>query len=148
MDKIVEQLKELVGVCQVRIKKVDAEKAQNTADRATNKKNKEANAEKDESLKRESAALDRKKLIVSTVAEAEQIKKKASELGNAVKADREKLDRDQKVHAEKIESDNKDIERKKGKCAKDRKALDRDAENYKDKIMAEITKNIKKEKKI
>jgi len=148
MDKILEKLCELVRLCEIRLGKVNSEKAQNAADRATNTKDKGTNAEKDEFLKRENASLDRKKLIVSTVAEAEQIKKKASKLLEDVKTDREILERDKKAHSENVAREKKDIEFQKKKVAKDRKSLDSDKENYKEKVMAEITKNIKKEKKI
>ena len=146
MDKILEKLCELVRLCETRLGKVNAEKAQNAADRATNVKTGKANAEKEGYLKDENAALDRKKLIVSTVAEAEQIKKNASKLGDAVKTGREKLERDQSVHNDKVRNENKDIDRRKEKCAKDRKKLDRDRENYKAEVVADVTRNIKKEK--
>ena len=146
MDKILEKLCELVRLCEIRLGKVNSEKAQNAADHSTNEKNKKANEEKDGYLKSESEALDKKKLIVSTVEEAELIKKNASKLADGVKTDREVLERDQKVHADKVKNENKDIERRKEKCSKDRKALDRDRENYKAEVVADVTRNIKKEK--
>lgn len=142
MKEILEELGNLIGICESRIKQNDSEKSELASLRLNLTTQKEEQAETEKYLKDENEKLTRKKLIASTIAEAESIKKKASVDADSIARQREILERDQKTHNEKVSNENADIDRKKKKMLKDREDLDREKEGYKEKLRREITKNL------
>lgn len=147
MKEILEKLNNLVGVCETRIKKADSERSELASLRLNLNTQKEEQADTEEYLKEENAKLDKRNLIASTIAEAEVLKKKASEKSASLDADREALEKKIKVQEDRIRNENADLERRKEKLAKDVKILNQEKETYKDKMIREITKNIAKNKK-
>lgn len=144
MEKILELLNEVVRVCDVRVRKVDAERAQLASLRGNLNQQKTAQEEERLHLKDENEKLKRKNLIADTLAHAEQILKEASGKSQGMKIDRDALERDKRVQADRVKNENIDIERRKKKIANDSKALEKDKATYKDKIVQDFTKNLAK----
>ncbi len=151
MKQIIDKLTELTGICEIRIKKVDSERSELASLRLNLNEQKEEQAERTEYLKDENEKLNRKKLIADTIHHANQILKEASEKVQSIKNDREALDRECKVHNERMSREKREFDRKKDKADKERKSLSVEKERYKTEVLNEIAKEQKlkamKEKK-
>lgn len=144
MEKILEKLTETLRICEIRVRKITAERSELASLRNNLTKQKEEQAEQAEYLKDENEKLRKKNLIADTIHHANQILKEASEKGQGLATEREALEREKKVHADRVKNENIDIERRKKKIADDSKALEKDKAIYKEKIVQDFTKNLAK----
>ena len=146
MQKILEKLQELVGICEVRIKKIEIQQAQLASDRATFAKDQEDHKEAVAAHAKFEAEMKKKKSVVATLDEANRILAEASETKKKLNEELSSLDAQKKKHAEKIADDKADIERQKDKLAKQFHELETQKKNYRKEIMDAIAKEVEGKK--
>ena len=144
MREILKKLNELIGICEVRVAKTDAQREKNLQDKLLlDKKRKQLENEN--------------KLVVEGIERLNELKVKHEDLANAKKVKEElrlevkryksmiaALEEDRKGIKELKEDAEKQIEEKKKKFQKEVEILNEDKKGFKSKVMKSISEELKK----
>ena len=140
MQEILKKLNELIGICETRIKKCDAEKGELAALRSNLENQKSQQKARQDEIDADNAALNKRKAIAKTLDEAQAIFKENNNEKKRLKVESENLEKQKAEHTKKVADDNADIKRKMDKAAAIMKETEKKAENYKVEVMNTILK--------
>lgn len=141
MQEILTKLNEVVGICETRVKKVEATQAELTTLRANLNSQKAQQEEKEKDIQAQNETLDKRKLIAKSLDEAKAILKENTDEKKRLKVQADELEKQKADHAKKMADDKADIQRQKDKCSAMNAETEKKAVNYKIQVMDEILKN-------
>jgi len=128
MKEIIEKMNELIGVCESRVKGLKTESQELSVLRMNLKRQKEEQDEEQKRIDRENEVLSKKKIIASTLAEAQEIKKENSAESHRLKGQREHFELEKKGLL-------RDVQLEKYQLGQGQKELAKKEKNYKKEIL-------------
>lgn len=141
MQEILKKLNEVIGICETRVKKVEATQSELSTLRADLNSQKAQQEAKEKDIQSQSETLDKRKLIAKSLDEARMILKENTDEKKHLKAQSDELEKQKAEHVKKMADDKSDIQRQKDKCAAMNAETEKKAKNYRVEVMEEILKN-------
>ena len=146
MEKILEQLNEVVRIANQRVKEVELERAEIAAKKNELETLINENKENSKKLAVRESAVKEIEHIKMTIEEAISIRKKAEDEASVIKNNRANFNVEKDALNKKIKDEMSEIDRRKKKMLGEREKLETDRKEYKVKVIEEVNKMIDKNK--
>ena len=140
MKLITDKLLELITTCETRVAKVEKEVEANKSLKATLDAQQKSINDQRKALDADRKAMKEKKIVVSTIKEANRTKSEAVDLKATVKKEVAELEAQKKLYKKEHDTNMADVKRRQEKIDVAWKKLDREKKSYKAEVMAQIEK--------
>ena len=140
MKEILSSLAQLIGICEIRVKKVEQEKAELAGLRATLNAQKSDQDDREKDIKKQEDEIAKKKNILKTMEQAQEIFKENGNEKKRLRIQADDLEVQKSRHDKMVAETTAELARQKEKIAAMNAETERKAKEYRKEVMIDILK--------